>query len=208
MGQSCCDEKIPSEDWDWDYIADQITAIFGLQIDWTSTEKLDLDLDAFIEILLAKVNAAFQGKEDELGSEQMRYLERMILLQMVDNHWKDHLLGMDHLREGIGLRGYGQKNPLDEYKKEGFSMFVEMINTVKVQTVSTLLRIQVASDDELEELENRRRQELEQLEQEMQRSDQEVKQQPTKRQGDKVGRNAPCPCGSGKKYKRCCGKKR
>ncbi|MCD6390129.1 MAG: SEC-C domain-containing protein, partial [Desulfobulbaceae bacterium] len=136
----------------------------------------------------------------------------VILLQIVDTHWKDHLLGMDHLKEGIGLRGYGQKNPLQEYKKEGFEMFMAMIHRMKEQTVSTLLRIQVARQEEVERLEEqqrqRRREEQDML---MSRSDQageERKSEPVKRTGKKIGRNAPCPCGSGKKYKRCCGRKK
>ena len=206
LAQACCDEKIPSEDWDWNYINELVMGTFGLGLDWNDEQKHDIGLDGFSEQLLATVAAALQNKEQELGSEHMRHLERVILLQMVDNHWKDHLLGMDHLREGIGLRGYGQKNPLDEYKKEAFSMFGEMINTVKVQTISTLLKVQLASEAELEELEARRRQEMEEMD--IQRSDEPEKNNPARRQGAKVGRNAPCPCGSGKKYKRCCGKKK
>ncbi len=206
VAHSCCDEKIPSEDWDWSYIVDRVMVVFGLTLEWSDEQKTDLGVDSFADLLAATLKEAFDTKEAELGSDHMRYLERVILLQMVDNHWKDHLLGMDHLREGIGLRGYGQKNPLDEYKKEGFNMFVEMINTVKVQTVSTLLRVQMASEAELEEMENRRRQEMEEMD--IQRSDQEEKPKPATRQGEKVGRNAPCPCGSGKKYKRCCGKRK
>ena len=87
--------------------------------------------------------AAYRLQEERNGEEQMRQLERIVLLQMVDTHWKEHLLNMDHLKEGIGLRGYGQKNPLNEYKKEGFDLFMSMIETVKEQTVGTLLRVQV-----------------------------------------------------------------
>ncbi|MEN8141107.1 MAG: preprotein translocase subunit SecA [Thermodesulfobacteriota bacterium] len=208
LGPVCCDEKIPSEEWDWDYIGEELKGAFGLEIVWPEAERQDVDMAAFSEGSAARVMAAMAAKEADLGVEHMRYLERIILLQMVDNHWKDHLLNMDHLREGIGLRGYGQKNPLDEYKKEGFKMFVEMINTVKIKTVSTLLNVQLASEDEISEMEARRRQEAEEME--TQRSDeaQEEKKKPNRRPNDKVGRNAQCPCGSGKKYKRCCGRKR
>ncbi len=133
----------------------------------------------------------------------------MILLQMVDNHWKEHLLNMDHLKEGIGLRGYGQKNPLDEYKKEGFNLFLSMIETVKEQTVSTLMRVQIVQDDEVARLEEEQRRKREK-ELEMAKAAGAGSQNETpktvRRQEEKVGRNAPCPCGSGKKYKKCCGK--
>jgi preprotein translocase subunit SecA len=116
---------------------------------------------------------------------------------------------MDHLKEGIGLRGYGQKNPLDEYKKEGFDLFMNMIETVKQQTVGTLLRVQLVQEDELERLEEERRREREkELEMARQQSagDGDSSPKPVRRSQEKVGRNAPCPCGSGKKYKKCCGR--
>ena len=132
----------------------------------------------------------------------------MILLKMVDDHWKDHLLGMDHLREGIGLRGYGQKNPLDEYKKEGFSMFEEMIGIVKTQTISTLMRVQVASPEEIDEMERVQQLKREEMAKSVTDGPAVGEGLTPVSKGKKVGRNAPCPCGSGKKYKRCCGKKR
>ncbi|KPK34606.1 MAG: hypothetical protein AMK70_07030 [Nitrospira bacterium SG8_35_1] len=116
---------------------------------------------------------------------------------------------MDHLKEGIGLRGYGQKNPLNEYKREGFEMFANMIETVKQQTLTTLFRIQIASEEDVDRdaLEKKKRQ---QAQMRLSRGGQEAaasqQQQPLKREGDKVGRNDPCPCGSGKKYKKCCGR--
>jgi preprotein translocase subunit SecA len=112
---------------------------------------------------------------------------------------------MDHLKEGIGLRGYGQKNPLDEYKKEGFNMFNDMIERVKEQTVSTLMRVKLAKQDEVEELEQEKRRKQQEMEMSRGREAEQDKQQPARRDADKIGRNAPCPCGSGKKYKRCCG---
>ncbi len=206
---NCCQEKLASEDWDWDHIGEQVMVTFGLHLDWDQHEKTGLSPDAFEGKLLVMVKAAFEAKEKEMGADHMRYLERIVLLQMVDNLWKDHLLAMDHLRQGIGLRGYGQKNPLDEYKREGFDMFTDMIERVKLQTVSTLLRIQVASPSDVEEMEARQRaKQEEQLALSRRTEDQNEKQQPNQRQGDKVGRNDLCPCGSGKKYKRCCGKQK
>jgi preprotein translocase subunit SecA len=115
---------------------------------------------------------------------------------------------MDHLKEGIGLRGYGQKNPLNEYKREAFNLFATMIETVKVQTITNLMRVRILQEDEVERLEQERRQ---RREQEMSLNkgaagEDNKPPAPLRREGDKIGRNAPCPCGSGKKYKKCCGK--
>ncbi len=202
-----CQDKIPSEDWEWPSIEEQVMTTFGLPLEWDAKDRVDLTPEAFEDQLLTMVTEAYAAKEQELGPEQMRFLERMVLLKMVDDRWKDHLLNMDHLRQGIGLRGYGQKNPLDEYKREGFDMFNDMIDTVKRQTVSTLLRIQLAPDNDMVELEARERaRQEEQLA--LSRAAAAEKQQPSQRHGDKVGRNSPCPCGSGKKYKRCCGRQK
>ena len=115
---------------------------------------------------------------------------------------------MDHLKEGIGLRGYGQKNPLNEYKREAFNLFGSLIETVKQQTVSNLMRVRVMREDEVERLEEerRRRQEEQQRRSQLGGDNENQSAQPVRREGEKIGRNAPCPCGSGKKYKRCCGK--
>ncbi len=208
--QGVADEKTPSEDWDWDWFFNRVSELFNIDLAWNKTERTDLDSKTLLEKIEAEVEAKYKRQEEQNGIEQMRHLERMILLQMVDTLWKEHLLNMDHLKEGIGLRGYGQKNPLDEYKKEGFDLFMNMIETVKEQTVGTLLRIQLVQDDELERLEAERRREKER-ELEMARrasgdSEGESTRKPIRRSQEKVGRNAPCPCGSGKKYKKCCGK--
>jgi len=150
---------------------------------------------------------ARQAQEEVNGADNQRQIERLILLQVVDSHWKEHLLNMDHLKEGIGLRGYGQKNPLNEYKKEAFNLFGEMIETVKQQTIKTLMHVRLVQPDEVERLEEqrRRRQEQEMRLNKGPTGDEQKGAEPIKREGDKIGRNAPCPCGSGKKYKKCCG---
>jgi len=198
-------EKLPSEDWDWQGVGERIQATFGLNMKWQDDDIKDLDDGLLREKISSMVAVAYEAREQEIGTENMRHLERIILLQVVDSHWKEHLLNMDHLKEGIGLRGYGQKNPLDEYKKEGFEMFQELMETVKQQTVSTLFRVRIAQDDELSELEQQRREQEMQQARQMSRSDE---QEETKKPAisAKVGRNESCPCGSGKKYKRCCGK--
>ncbi|MFZ5764234.1 MAG: preprotein translocase subunit SecA [Thermodesulfobacteriota bacterium] len=206
MAQEFCDEKIPSEEWDWAAIHERAYAVMGLRLDWPEADRKGLSAATFSERLQHLLHQAYTGKEEEIGEDNMRYLERVVLLQIVDAHWKDHLLSMDHLKQGIGLRGYGQKNPLNEYKKEGYNMFMEMIQRVKEKTVSTLMRVQLARQEEISRLEEeqiRRRRQME-----MSRSDEQQNAGPAGPRREaalKVGRNSPCPCGSGKKYKKCCG---
>ena len=202
-------DRTPSEDWDWQAFDEQVSEIFNIALRWNKSDRQDLDFDSLQDKLRIEVDHAYQAQTERNKPEQMLQLERMILLQMVDTHWKEHLLNMDHLKEGIGLRGYGQKNPLDEYKKEGFNLFLSMIETVKEQTASTLMRVQIVQDDEVARLEaEQRRQREKELEMAKAAGAGTVDQTPktVRRQEEKVGRNAPCPCGSGKKYKKCCGK--
>jgi len=202
-------DRIPSEDWDWEQFDEQVAAVFNVKLEWDKEARQDLNFEALRDKLRAEVDNAYNQQIVRNHPEQMRHLERMILLQMVDTHWKEHLLHMDHLKEGIGLRGYGQKNPLDEYKKEGFEMFIAMIETVKEQTVSTLMRVQIVQEDEVARLEEEQRRQRER-ELEMAKisggGTEDTGPKTVRRQEEKVGRNAPCPCGSGKKYKKCCGK--
>jgi preprotein translocase subunit SecA len=202
-------DRTPSEDWDWQAFDEQVADIFNVKITWDKSDRQDFDFDSLQDKLRTEVDHAYQAQTERNKPEQMLQLERMILLQMVDTHWKEHLLNMDHLKEGIGLRGYGQKNPLDEYKKEGFNLFLSMIETVKEQTASTLMRVQIVQDDEVARLEaEQRRQREKELEMAKAAGAGTENQTPktVRRQEEKVGRNAPCPCGSGKKYKKCCGK--
>ncbi|MBW1749900.1 MAG: preprotein translocase subunit SecA [Deltaproteobacteria bacterium] len=202
-------DRTPSEDWDWQAFDEQVSEIFNISLNWNKSDRQDLDFDSLQDKLRIEVDHAYQAQTERNKPEQMLQLERMILLQMVDTHWKEHLLNMDHLKEGIGLRGYGQKNPLDEYKKEGFNLFLSMIETVKEQTVSTLMRVQIVQDDEVARLEaEQRRQREKELEMAKAAGAGTEDQTPktVRRQEEKVGRNAPCPCGSGKKFKKCCGK--
>jgi preprotein translocase subunit SecA len=136
-----------------------------------------------------------------VGAEEMRQIERFFVLQTVDNLWKDHLLCMDHLKEGIGLRGYAQQHPLVVYKKEAFEMFQEMVSRIKEEILTILFRIQVAHSEVFDDIQQPREQNLI-----FSHGDEVEKKQPVRRSETKVGRNDPCPCGSGKKYKKCCGK--
>ena len=201
-------DRVTADEWDWEYCEQQVSEIFGRKPEWSIEERNALNADSLREILLDVAAAALAAQEEVNGEENQRQVERIVLLQIVDSHWKEHLLNMDHLKEGIGLRGYGQKNPLNEYKREAFNLFSNMIETVKLQTIKTLMHVRLMQQDEVERMEEERRQ----------RQEQEMRlnkgaagegakpQEPLKREGDKVGRNAPCPCGSGKKYKKCCGK--
>ncbi|MEN8200737.1 MAG: SEC-C metal-binding domain-containing protein, partial [Thermodesulfobacteriota bacterium] len=204
-------DRLASEDWQWDGFPEMMQELFHIQVDWSDSDRSGMNTDGFREKISEVVKGHYLDQEEHNGEDAQRHLERVILLQMVDTHWKDHLLSMDHLKQGIGLRGYGQKNPLDEYKKEGYSLFLNMVETVKQQTITTLMRVRVVQEDDVERLEEERRRRLE-AEQEQARlnkgaaGEEAPAAQPEKREGDKVGRNAPCPCGSGKKYKKCCGR--
>ena len=201
-------EKIDAKEWDWDYCEQQVHNIFGRRPEWSDEQKSEFNGETLHQAIAEIAEQARLAQEEANGAENQRQIERIILLQIVDSHWKEHLLSMDHLKEGIGLRGYGQKNPLNEYKKEAFDLFMTMIEAVKLQTIKTLMHVRLVQEEEVERLEEERRQ---RQEQEMRLNkgaagDEGKPREPVKREGDKIGRNAPCPCGSGKKYKKCCGK--
>ena len=202
-------EKIDSHEWHWDEFKERMGEIFHRAPDWPEEDLTGLTLDTFRAKTLDFVRAAYAEQDEVNGAETQRQIEKLILLQVVDSHWKDHLLSMDHLKEGIGLRGYGQKNPLNEYKREGFQLFQNMVERVKSQTVSSLMRVRVVREDDVERMEEERRRKQEQEMLRMNRvagGEADTTPKQVRRDGDKTGRNAMCPCGSGKKYKRCCGK--
>jgi preprotein translocase subunit SecA len=157
------------------------------------------------DALIEKAHQKYNEKEAVIGSGPMRYHERMIMLQIVDSHWKDHLLAMDHLKEGIGLRGYAQRDPLVEYKKESYDLFEDLMNRVEEDTMRFLYLLQpVEEKKQAEEMERRqRRQQMVMNTQGGGNGDSAGRQ--VKRDASKVGRNDPCPCGSGKKFKKCHG---
>ncbi|MEW6326209.1 MAG: preprotein translocase subunit SecA [Thermodesulfobacteriota bacterium] len=203
MADAVVDEKSLPEEWDLKELADRCYSQFSIHLSFTPEEVRNLNRNSLEELVLARLKEAYAAKEGEFGSETLRSLERFITLQTVDSLWKDHLLNMDHLKEGIGLRGYGQKDPLQEYKKEGYEMFMAMVERIKEETVSTLFRVQLAREADLETYQRPKRQGLS-----LTRGDEnEGEKEPVRRQTEKIGRNQPCPCGSGKKYKKCCGRK-
>jgi preprotein translocase subunit SecA len=199
-------DKVPSEDWDWEGVAERLFNLLGTRIEPAEEDKKNLDAEKFTEKLEALARELYAAQEKKIDPETMQYLERVILLQTVDSNWKEHLLNMDHLKEGIGLRGYGQKNPLNEYKREGFEMFGAMIDIVKEKTLGALFRIQLVQEDEVDRQALERKQQQQEKDMQLRHGEAAADKQTVKREGAKVGRNAPCPCGSGKKYKKCCGR--
>jgi preprotein translocase subunit SecA len=202
---SVVQERKTSEDWDWLAFEEKVAELFSVSPSWLPTARAELTRDLLRGLLQAEADRAYRAQEERNGIEQMRHLERMILLQVVDALWKEHLLNMDHLKEGIGLRGYGQKNPLDEYKREGFDMFGLMIEAVKAQTISSLMFVRIVQEDDVARLEEEQRRKREAELEMMMLASAADGQQTVQQEADKINRNALCPCGSGKKYKKCCG---
>ncbi len=202
-----CAEGADPRDWDLSELGTEILSAFAIDV-----YKLDLDLeelgiDELRDQLWQAIESKYAAKEEQHGAEVLRILERNIMLQILDGDWKDHLLALDHLKEGISLRGYGQKDPLNEYKRESFELFADMKTRYEDSAIKTLFRVEPVSEEELAE---RRRRMVEQMKSRFRfsapaKTSGQTKPQTVKRKGKKVGRNEPCPCGSGKKYKKCHG---
>ncbi|MFB3127112.1 MAG: preprotein translocase subunit SecA [Candidatus Acidiferrales bacterium] len=202
-----CPKTAHPEKWDVDGLRQELWRQFGLDLRSDGLDPLQLNQEELEAALEEKLKALYAEKEQELGAEQLRRLERIIRLQIIDTQWKDHLLAMDHLKEGINLRGYGQKDPLLEYKRESFTMFEEMLDRVDSETLRYLYLMKPVAQDAGEEerlFERRRRQQARDL-RFVGAGDAAPAKPQTVRVGKKVGRNEPCPCGSGKKYKKCHG---
>ncbi|MGD9974888.1 MAG: preprotein translocase subunit SecA, partial [Desulfatirhabdiaceae bacterium] len=198
------DEKAAPEEWDFRGLREAVFKQFNFPADDLGPDTLEeMNAENLGEWIFEAAMKRYAEKELELGEQSLRYLERYVMLQTVDNLWKDHLLSMDHLKEGIGLRGYAQQNPLLIYKKEGFEMFQNMIDRIKEETLSILYRIQPAEPEQLETIHKPKEQNLVFS---GSGDGSKPRQEPVRRTQDKIGRNDPCPCGSGKKYKKCCGK--
>jgi preprotein translocase subunit SecA len=212
------------EQWDADGLSQQLESEFGLRLDierWIREDKT-LNEEGILDRCVKESDRAYEAKESSIGSELMRNVEKQVMLRQLDMHWKEHLAGMDHLRQGIGLRSYAQKNPKQEYKREAFEMFGAMLEQVKHDTISILTRIRIQGEQDLDDSAERRRAAESMRYQHAQASalGETAPQgraqpgpgsagpppEPFKRDGRKVGRNEPCPCGSGKKFKQCHGK--
>jgi len=194
------DEKAHPEEWNLKGLDDMVQKLFTLKLNFAGRADGIRPAEVAPEIIGA-VKEHLRRKEEQYGKELMDYLVKMIMLQSIDNHWKDHLLAMDHLKEGIGLRGYGQKDPIREYQKEGYDMFMDMTARIKEDVVEKLCMVQIYSQQDVEEMHEEARQEYI-----MNRGEDVPENAPVRREKAKVGRNDPCPCGSGKKYKKCCGR--
>jgi len=207
MTEELVDDLIPDyiekkqhpEEWNLKGLDDMVFKQFSLKLNLSDPER-GLNQEEIRETIISAVKAHLKKKEEDFGKPLMDHLIRMIMLQSIDTRWKDNLLGMDHLKEGIGLRGYGQKDPIREYQKEGYEMFMDMVYRIKTDTIEKLCRVQIQREEEIEEMQEKQRQDYI-----MSRGEDTAAPKTVKRDHDKIGRNDPCPCGSGKKHKKCCG---
>ncbi len=200
----CPREQHPGQ-WNIAQFGNEVLNQFGLDLKNAGFEVLDLNHDQLLDTMLEKILQRYEEKEKLFGIETLRWLERHILLDIVDAQWKDHLLTLDHLKEGIGLRGYGQKDPLVEFKKEAFILFEDMMDRIDTEAARFLFLMQPARpQDEAKQIEARQRRQQQNLQFQAGPAQQQEAPKPV-RAGAKVGRNDPCPCGSGKKYKKCHG---
>ena len=242
MDRYCARDAHP-QDWDVKGLKNEIFTRFGVDIVQEGVQPDELNRQELGDAVFAKLKERYEAKERLIGAEQMRYHERLIMLSVLDSQWKDHLLSMDHLKEGIGLRGYGQHDPLVEYKRESFDIFEAMMLRFQEETArylylmqimeageeqrrsaapqgepeaeagvliaagaagsQPLRRVSTSVDDLEEQFQRRKRRELQEARMAGTGEYQPVQQ--VVRSGGKIGRNDPCPCGSGKKYKKCCG---
>jgi hypothetical protein len=202
----CVDKDRHSSEWDWNALGEGMNHQFNIRPEFANDEIENMTEGQLAETVHQKILEMYEEKEKRFGEPMLRQLEKIIMLQTIDTLWKDHLLSMDHLKEGIGLRGYGQKNPLQEYQKEGYDMFEDMNHRVQEDVVQKLFTVELARENAQQELavEQPRRQRMV-----LGHGLDPIAAQPNlapRRETAKVGRNDVCPCGSGKKYKRCHGK--
>jgi preprotein translocase subunit SecA len=178
---------VPRSEWDWEELHRELSQVYPTTVD---DGKVTGGVDDVTEFAVEEALDAYAKREEELGPELLRQVERSVMLSVIDNKWREHLSDMDYLRAGIGLRAMGQRDPLSEYQREAYDMFTEMVESVKRDAVRYLFRVELAKPKT---------------------EPQRVEAAPTgpaaakQAVSDKVGRNDPCPCGSGKKYKRCHG---
>jgi len=192
-------------DRDFEGLTEWVRKTFLVDISIWEPKPENLSYDELGEKLLQTLLDLYEDREQKMGSETMRNLEHIVMLNRIDEHWVDHLYNMDYMEEGIGLRAYGQKDPLVEFKREGHEMFSEMIQRIKEDVVEYMFKIQVIEDGEEQKRtqgpkQTPRRRAVIPVEKEAAAVNAPAKSVP------KVGRNDPCPCGSGKKYKKCCGR--
>jgi len=203
---SFANKEVFPEEWDWKGLDDALFRQFNLRLALNEDEHKDFTPETLEDFVKEKIRHVYEERERTFSPSVMRYLEKVILLQTIDSLWKDHLLSMDHLKEGIGLRGYGQKNPLQEYQKEAFAMFEGLMQRMQEDVVEKLFTVQIARQEDAQRLEQPRSMPQRQvLTSHGGQSVAQSKPQQSRRDAPKVGRNDLCPCGSGKKYKKCHG---
>jgi preprotein translocase subunit SecA len=220
LTQSFLNPQVTPDKWDVDTYAAEIESIYAVdpavdaEVNFRTMNATEIE-----EAVWRKAIANYEEKEKLAGAESLRAYERYIMLNIIDSQWKDHLLSIDHLKQGIGLVGYGQKDPLVEYKKQSFDMFQDMLDRIDTNTSKALFNLEIVVKDEQEEMER-----LERLERQRARKQaagmaftgamatataagdtEEIRHTPFKRDQPKVKANEPCYCGSGKKYKKCHG---
>jgi preprotein translocase subunit SecA len=198
------DPKELPEDWDIQGLKENLSRMFGVRLklgpkDMGQEEFDDLQIEGLTDRIKEQVQAEYDRRKRDFGEEDLEFLERFLMLQIIDNQWVVHLQDMEHMKEGIGLRGYGQLDPLREYQKEGYGLFEELMDRIREETLMALSRIQLFRQRP-EEVPRKKKRSMQ-----LSHGDEGERPETVRREGKKIGRNAPCPCGSGKKYKKCCG---
>jgi preprotein translocase subunit SecA len=183
-------DEVPPNQWDWEALHTELNVLYPTEL---SADGIDgrLSVDQVADAAITEAHERYAEREKELGEDMLRQIERQVMLQVIDTKWREHLADMDYLRAGIGLRAMGQRDPLTEYQREAFDMFADLVELVKRDAVRYLFHVQVTQKP------------VEQPKQVVTSGPSDTPK--TVVAGDKIGRNEPCPCGSGKKYKRCHG---
>jgi preprotein translocase subunit SecA len=188
------------EDWNIKDLKGNIARLFGFRLKLGPEDMGEKEFDALkvediSDLIKEQVRSVYRDREKQFGKEELENLERFIMLQIIDDKWVAHLQSMDHMKEGVGLRGYGQLDPLKEYQKEGFALFGELMDQIREETVSMLFRVQIVRERPEQERKRKKRA------LNLSHGGDDSGPVTVKRKEEKIGRNAPCPCGSGKKYK-------
>ncbi len=199
-------EKLSPEEWDINGLIKKLEFDLMIKFNFKPDELKEINIDELKEKLLNYIFELYEQKEKKYGEETLRELEKLVLLNSLDTHWREHLLNIDLLKEGIGLRGYAQQDPIRVYQKEAYELFIDMVEKIKESAVRDIFRIQIVDEEELHKLEEETKKEREYTLIAGDTAEQQKKKTPIRRQGKKIGRNDPCPCGSGLKYKKCCGR--
>jgi preprotein translocase subunit SecA len=184
--------------WDIASLEKILFSDYGLNLSikaWIDKEP-QIDIEDIYERVISLANKQYQEKESLVGKDIIRHFEKTVMLQSIDHHWREHLSSLDHLRQGIHLRSYAQKNPKQEYKKEAFELFGYLLDTVKTEVTRITMVVKIKNEDEVNEIDEKNKDEVKKSSR---------KKDDAENALPKVGRNDPCPCGSNKKYKQCHG---